>query len=552
MKTFRDFSLKIKLTLMIMLTSVTALAVACLVYVYNDRTNFQDRVVEDLTILSTVVATNSASAVSFDDDKAAREVLTALSVNDHIMFATILKEDGTPFASYVRKGVTDSLPETGETVAGHYLSNSHVDLISVIKAEGKPKGTLVVRSDLGLMDARFRWFMGVSVIIAALTLLLSWVIAAFCQRLISRPLVQLTNSADAIALGEIDQNIDYQSRDEIGRLYGSFRNLVGYMKELAAASEQIANNNLTINVTPKSERDVLSNAFRKMVLNLSSMVQQLKGHIEEMAAAAQQIKSSSKQMTQGARDQADQVTDVSSAMEEISVTIIESAKNASAANQASKSASDIASNGGELVRDTIRGMQRIADVVRDSSTTISRLAQSSEQIGEIVNVINDIADQTNLLALNAAIEAARAGDSGRGFAVVADEIRKLAERTSKATDEIVVMVRGIQKETGEAVSSMKTGIQEVDQGKQLADKAGDSLQKIVDMTLRVTEMIEQIARASEEQSTAAEKIARNVDHISAVTRETAQGAENSTAAAEQMHEQAEGLRRMAERFQIKA
>ncbi|PWB72987.1 hypothetical protein C3F09_05840, partial [candidate division GN15 bacterium] len=340
------------------------------------------------------------------------------------------------------------------------------------------------------------------------------------------------------------------SKDEIGRLYASFRNLIVYMKDLAVVSERIADNDLTVTVVPKSERDVLTSSFRKMALNISAIIQQLKGHINDMACAAVEITSSNEQMSKGARNQASEVTDVSAAMEEISATIVESAKHAAEANEASRNASQIASDGGQLVRNTIAGMQRIANVVRESSTTISRLAQSSEQIGQIVNVINDIADQTNLLALNAAIEAARAGDSGRGFAVVADEIRKLAERTGKATDEIVVMVRGIQKETGDAVSSMKTGIQEVDQGRTLADQAGDSLHMIEEMTRRVMEMIQQMAMASEEQSAAADKITKNVEHISAVTRETAQGAEQSTSAAAELQSRTESLQKMVERFKV--
>jgi methyl-accepting chemotaxis protein len=551
MKAFRDYSIKAKLTAMIMLTSIAVLGVACIVFILNDRSSFRGRLVDDLTILSQVTATNSASALTFDDDKAANEVLAALSVNSHIVFATLMKPDGKPFAVYSRQGSTETVPTGTAFTDGHSFNDDHLDVVRVIKAENKPLGTLILRSDLGLLDERIRWFAGISLVITALTLLLSWMIAAFCQRLISRPLLQLTKAADAIAVGDINQQVTYESLDEIGRLNASFRNLIVYMKDLAGVSERIADNDLTVTVVPKSDRDVLSNSFRRMALNITAVIQQLKNHVNDMACAAAEITSSSEQMSKGARNQASEVTDVSAAMEEISATIVESAKHAAEANDASRSASEIASDGGQMVRNTIAGMQRIAGVVRESSATISKLAQSSEQIGRIVNVINDIADQTNLLALNAAIEAARAGDSGRGFAVVADEIRKLAERTGKATDEIVLMVRGIQKETGDAVNSMKTGIQEVDQGRDLADKAGDSLHVIEEMTRRVMEMIQQMVLASEEQSVAADKIARNVEHISAVTRETAQGAEQSTSAAADLQSRTELLQKMVDRFKVK-
>ncbi|HKK20007.1 MAG TPA: methyl-accepting chemotaxis protein, partial [candidate division Zixibacteria bacterium] len=202
------------------------------------------------------------------------------------------------------------------------------------------------------------------------------------------------------------------------------------------------------------------------------------------------------------------------------------------------------------VGDTINGMQRIADVVRISADSIGKLAKSADQIGEIISVIDDIADQTNLLALNAAIEAARAGEQGRGFAVVADEVRKLAERTGKATGEITDMIKGIQGETTEAVQSMESGISEVDNGRQLADSAGGSLTEIVSMSQRVMDMVQQIATATEEQSSAAEQISRNIEHISSVTKETATGAEQSAAAAEELNRQAEGMKQMVAQFKI--
>ncbi len=297
-----------------------------------------------------------------------------------------------------------------------------------------------------------------------------------------------------------------------------------------------------------SAKNRIGESLNGMTANFGQMVKQLSLNAAQLVGTANEIASSSEQMSRGAQDQSEQVTNVSSAIEEMLATIVESSKNAADATDASRNASNTASTGGQVVGDTIEGMQRIANVVKTSASSIEKLATSADQIGEIIGVIDDIADQTNLLALNAAIEAARAGEQGRGFAVVADEVRKLAERTGKATSEITEMIKGIQQETVDAVQSMQAGMDEVEKGKQLADMAGSSLNEIVVTTQKVMDMIQQMATAAEEQSTAAEQISRNVEHISSVTQETASGAKESAAAAEELNRRAEGLKVMVEKF----
>ena len=374
--------------------------------------------------------------------------------------------------------------------------------------------------------------------------------AFYITRIISRPISLVTHAAEEISIGNINQTVDYQAKDEVGQLSASFNRLIEYMKELSNAAESIANNDLTVKVEPKSEEDVLGHSFKTMTTNLTGMVRQLQENATQLVSAATEISSASEQQSRGAADQAQQMNQVSAAVEEMSATIVESARNAGDASDASRGASDTATSGGQIVNETIQGMQKISDTVRTSAESIGKLAQSADQIGEIVSVIDDIADQTNLLALNAAIEAARAGEQGRGFAVVADEVRKLAERTGKATGEITDMIKGIQGDTDDAVMSMESGIQEIDTGRELADKAGNSLNEIVAMSQRVMDMIQQMATATEEQSSAAEQISKNIESVSTITKETAAGAEQSAAAAEELNRQAEGLQKMVGVFKV--
>ncbi|MDH3892690.1 MAG: methyl-accepting chemotaxis protein [candidate division Zixibacteria bacterium] len=372
----------------------------------------------------------------------------------------------------------------------------------------------------------------------------------FIARRISRRITLGSEIAETMAAGDVNQTIEIHGNDELGALGASFAKLAAYMKEMSTASERIADGDLTVSVQPKSETDLLGNSFKKMGLNLTIMIRQLTESAGEVVSAATEISASSAQMSQGAKQQTDQIDQVSTAIEEMTATIVESSKNAGEASEGAKSASETADTGGEVVGKTIDGMQRIAGVVRESAESISRLASSVDQIGEIIGVIDDIADQTNLLALNAAIEAARAGEQGRGFAVVADEVRKLAERTGTATGEITGMIKGIQSETDQAVNSMEAGIQEVDKGKELADKAGNSLNEIVSMSQQVMRMINQIADAALEQSTAAEEIAKSVEDVSSIAKETAGGADQSASVAEQLSRQADHLKSMVAKFKV--
>ena len=195
-------------------------------------------------------------------------------------------------------------------------------------------------------------------------------------------------------------------------------------------------------------------------------------------------------------------------------------------------------------------MEKIASTVEDSAVTVRKLGESSEQIGAIVQVIDDIADQTNLLALNAAIEAARAGEHGRGFAVVADEVRKLAEKTVKATKEIADMIQNIQADTGGAVMGMAEGVQLVEGGKQKAVEAGDALGVIKSNMEDVAGGVGQIARATDEQANAMELMSRSIESISAISGENSNAAHESAEAVEQLSRLASELQNIVSRFKL--
>jgi len=324
------------------------------------------------------------------------------------------------------------------------------------------------------------------------------------------------------------------------------------VQEGAGVLEVMAKGDLTPRVTGNYQGDhqILKNSINRMGESVSGILNQVKEAVAATASAANQISSSTEEMAAGAQEQSSQATEVAGAVEEMTKTIYETTKNTGQATEASKNSGKVAKEGGKVVEETIHGMNRIAEVVKKSAETVQALGKSSDQIGEIVQVIDDIADQTNLLALNAAIEAARAGEQGRGFAVVADEVRKLAERTTKATKEIATMIKQIQKDTSGAVESMEQGTKEVEIGKQLAEKAGTSLQEIIHGAELVVDIVTQVAAASEEQSSAAEQISKNIESISSVTQESASGIQQIAHASEDLNRLTLNLQELIAQFKV--
>jgi methyl-accepting chemotaxis protein len=320
----------------------------------------------------------------------------------------------------------------------------------------------------------------------------------------------------------------------------------------AGVLSEMADNDFTARVTGtyKGDHRLIIDSINHLGESVTSMIRRVNAAVAATASASSEISSSTEEMAAGAHEQNQQAAEVAAAVEQMTKTISETTKHAGLAADTARRAGAAAESGGSVVKETIAGMNRIAEVVMQSAATAAALGTSSDQIGEIIQVIDDIADQTNLLALNAAIEAARAGEQGRGFAVVADEVRKLAERTTKATKEIAVMIKKIQADTVGAVEAMEQGKKEVDAGKHLAQKADISLKEIIDGAKHVVDSVTQLAAASEEHSSASEQISKNIEAISSVTQQSAAGTHQIARAAEDLNRLTENLQGLTSVFKL--
>ncbi len=548
MFSFRDCTIRTKLTLVVLFVTLVTLTLSSLAYILNDRKSFRQELTANCSLLAAVVAANCASAVAFDDAPSAVEALRAIDNDAHLVWAAVALPDGRVFAQHTRKNgtVPATLPQLKDEES--LFESDQLVVCRTVKSGDKTVASLFLGSDLDRAAERTTWFIKMSLIISVFTALVAFIIANVFQRVISRPVKELELAAGRLAVGDLELKVAYRSRDEIGRLAKAMVDIRDYMRDLSDAAHRIAANDLTVRITPRSGKDVLSESFANMISNLSDMVSQLRVLSAQVVSAATQISAAAEEMSSGARNQADQVKQVTAAVQEMAAAIGDATHHAEDATQASRQASETAGSGGQIVGRTIDGMGEIANLVSESSDSIGRLAESAEQIDKIVNVIEDIAGQTNLLALNAAIEAARAGEQGRGFAVVADEVRKLAERTGRATGEIKGVIAAVQGKTADAVDAMETGIRSVDKGRELADHAGSALQEIVAASTTVMAMIEQIATAAQEQSASADEISHSIEDIAVVTSETAKGAGEMATAAEELNRQSESLSEMVARF----
>ena len=332
------------------------------------------------------------------------------------------------------------------------------------------------------------------------------------------------------------------------------RTLVGRLKPVMEVAEKASQGDLTcrVPVATKDELGQMGQAFNGFLDQLSRMLNQITEVTHNVAASSEQLSVNGGQVAQSSREQSNQATQVASAVEEMSATANEMAKNTQALASSAQEVNQAALRGGDVVANSIQGMESVTSTMHASADRINALGQRSQEIGEIIRVIEDIADQTNLLALNAAIEAARAGEQGRGFAVVADEVRKLAERTGKATKEIAGVIETVQVGTHEAVNSMEAGTAEAQKGMALAQEAGQRLSEIVDGVQGVADMVHQIAGSTEEQSQVSDQIAQSIQTVAGLSQQNEGNVGQVASASSDLASMASQLQTAVSQFKLKS
>jgi methyl-accepting chemotaxis protein len=330
------------------------------------------------------------------------------------------------------------------------------------------------------------------------------------------------------------------------------RSIAPPLQAVTAALERVAEKDLTVSVDEVGADEIgrLTTALNTSVASMRNVLVSVAQGAETLSAATTQMSARSIETAGNAHTQSSKTNQIAAAAQEMTATIGEISHNAESAASASRVSAETANQGGAVMKAAAVTMEKIAGATSSVSQKMTSLAHRSEEIGKVVNVIQEISEQTNLLALNAAIEAARAGEHGRGFAVVAGEVRRLAERTKSATEEISGTIRSIQEETRETLQVMQDSRAAVESGMGETSHARKSLEDIIESSRQVENQIHLIATAATQQTSAAGEISESAGHISQLSIENAQGAEEAVEALKNLAALAAELDGMIRQFRL--
>ena len=368
---------------------------------------------------------------------------------------------------------------------------------------------------------------------------------------IARPLNELTRAAERIAHGDLSgEFVTSGRRDEIGMLLQTFQRMSRSLKLLAVRARQIADGDLTAQVKPQSEDDVLGNAFAAMAENLRRLMQELLEAVNVLSASASQIMASTTQLASTAVETATAVAETTTTVEEVKQTSQLSSRKAREVSDEAQTAAEVARHGKQAVDQTIEGMNGIRRQMGTVAESILSLSAQSQAIAEIVATVDDLAAQSKLLAVNASIEAAKAGEEGKGFAVVAQEVRSLAEQSKQATTQVRTILSDIQKATTSAVLATEQGSKAVEAGVQQSTAAGESIAALTESISHAAQASTQIAATSQQQFVGMDQVALAMENIKMASTQTVASTKQAETAAQQLHEVGRKLKQLVERFKV--
>ncbi len=431
----------------------------------------------------------------------------------------------------VSQDLINSITNNDSQVVEYAYSNKQYMGNSV--AIGESGWKIISAMPVDEFTSNTRDLISIITLIYILTIIILSVVMFVILGVVTKPIKKVTTITNKLAEGELDVDIDVKSNDEIGVLANSIESLtlrlksyIVYINESVKVLGELANGNLVMELENDytGEFAKLKNALLHVSDTLKDTIGKIKYSADSINMNAEQVSNGAQVLAQGTTEQASAIEELSAEINEIYTTIVNNAEYAhNAGNKALESSKEV----------EIGNVQ-----MRDMLAAMDEISNSSSEIGKIIKVIDDIAFQTNILALNAAVEAARAGSAGKGFAVVADEVRNLAQKSAEAAKQTTVLI--------------ENSINAISKGTSLADEAGKSLAGIVNKTSETNDLINEIVKASSQQTISVNQIRSGIEQISSVVQENASTAEASAANSEELSGQVQVLNDLVNKFKIEA
>ncbi len=510
-----NLSLKWKILLSVTVTCILAVIVTTVVTVRAGLATTEDTIIEDTRTLTQVLGISNIGAISFGDRTTVKTSLEALTQSERIVNAVIYS-GGEPFAWYARDAESDALPRgipRSPRDPGMVEQDGQIVMTEAIMDGNTQIGSISARVDMGELNNLVGEAVRDAIILIIVISVIAASIAYLVQASITKPVNQVVRALRDISEGEGDltRRLPVSGTDEIAVLATCFNTFVERLHSIISSVADTAQE-VSENVHMVSQ---LSNENESAIRNQQAEIEQVVVAIKQMANVVQDVTES----------------------------VSETAEKAHQADQS-------AANGKQVVNATTRQIENLAAEIRRAAEVIDQLNKETVSIGSVLDVIRGVAEQTNLLALNAAIEAARAGEQGRGFAVVADEVRTLASRTQSSTTEIQEMIERLQVGAKKAVEMMAEGTTQAEASVEKAGEATSSLVDITELVSVIRDRTNQVAVASEEQSSATKQIEGNIDSISQVALSTAESSSRINSNTSSLAETAERLTGLVNRFKL--
>jgi methyl-accepting chemotaxis protein len=512
MRSLADVPIRSKLLLISVLASAIALLLAGAAMVAYDSITYHTQKTREASVQAETLAASVAAPLIFNDPKAAEEYLNAMAANPDIAAAGIYAADGKIFARYSRSGsATAPLPVAAEP-AGQRYADDELEVYRPVKEAGRMVGTVYLRVSTEPLATRITRFGGIILLVLGSSLVITLPISMRLQRVISNPIQDISRAASLIAAGDLTVNLPVERRgDEIG---------------------------------------VLMVTFGRMVEDLRTQIRGLVEGANVLSAAATDIVASTSQLAASASESAAVVNETTATVGEVRQTAQLASQKAKQVSESAQKAAHSSESGRKSTEDVAAGMNRIRQQMEAIAASMMKLSEQSQAIGQIMASVEDLAAQSNLLAVNAAIEAAKAGEHGRGFGVVAQEVRRLAEQSRQATNQVRTILGDIQKATTTAVMATEEGGKAVEAGTRQTEVAGGSIQALTASVSEVAQAATQIAASSQQQMVGVDQVATAMQSITRATTQNFAGAKQMEAAARNLNDLGQRLKHLVERYQV--